>query len=106
MKSPTVNKSNDLIKIKIQLRNIVEIFDPILNTNKNILKLLKMDCEGAEYEIIEALDESKLLKSFDFLLIEWHDSGSEIIEKILLKNNFKLISRGLSGISGMIYAFK
>ncbi len=105
LKSPTINQRNDLIKIKIQLKNIVEVFQDILIKN-NKFKLLKIDCEGGEYEIIEALADSKLLTSFDVLLIEWHDRGPELIETILLKNNYKLISRGLSKISGMIYAFK
>ena len=57
-------------------------------------------------EILQKLDESKLLDYIDVLLIEWHDKGSEILEKILIENNFRVVSRYLTSISGMIYAFK
>jgi signal transduction histidine kinase len=73
-------------------------------TDKKIF--FKIDCEGAEYEIIERLSEQKIFDFIDYLVIEWHDKGSTSIEKILLENNFNVISRNLGTISGIIYAIK
>lgn len=68
--------------------------------------VFKIDCEGAEYEIMQKLSDSNLLVNIDIFLIEWHDKGAEILEDLLIKNNYTLISTHLTSISGMIYAFK
>jgi FkbM family methyltransferase len=68
--------------------------------------VLKIDCEGAEYEIMQKLSDSNLLINIDIFLIEWHDKGAEILEDILIKSNFTIISTHLTSITGMIYAFK
>jgi hypothetical protein len=67
---------------------------------------LKIDCEGAEYEIIQKLSDTNLLADIDILLIEWHDKGAKMLEDILIANDFRIISRHLTSITGMIYAFK
>lgn len=68
--------------------------------------ILKMDCEGAEYEIMENLFNSKVINQIDVVLLEWHDKGSQIIEDILLKSGFDLFARDFSPVAGMIYAYK
>ena len=62
-----------------------------------------MDCEGAEYEIVENLSKENLLKSVDIIIIEWHDLGAKVIEDYLLLNNFTIFSRSLGPVSGLIY---
>ncbi len=46
-------------------------------------KFLKMDCEGAEYDIIRAAPES-LLRSVDTIVMEYHHNGpiGELAEKL------------------------
>ncbi|NER12184.1 FkbM family methyltransferase [Leptobacterium flavescens] len=67
---------------------------------------VKMDCEGAEYEIFDHLNESGAINQIDYFMIEWHDRGPEEIEKVLLANNFEFFSRKLALNAGMIYAIK
>jgi FkbM family methyltransferase len=45
-----------------------EISNIISKTNKNIKIILKIDCEGSEYEIIDSLNRSGILKRVDCIL--------------------------------------
>lgn len=103
--SPNINIQNAK-EIEIQIKDIAKMIPSLVEKHSNSKIAIKIDCEGAEYEILERLDELSLLKRIDVLLIEWHDKGSIGIEEILLKNNFRIISRNSSFITGMIYAFK
>jgi hypothetical protein len=71
---------------------------------------LKLDCEGAEYEILQKLHESGLLPKIKVVIIEWHFKGYESLEKLLGANGFTSVvfPRPTPTISdmGMIYAFK
>jgi FkbM family methyltransferase len=103
--SPAID-TNRAKEIEISIENIGDILpDLIVKHNKQKI-VLKIDCEGAEYEIMQKLSNINLLVEIDVLLIEWHDRGSGMLEDILIKNNFRIISRFLTPITGMIYAFK
>jgi|APMI01.1.fsa_nt_gi FkbM family methyltransferase len=70
-------------------------------------KIVKIDCEGSEYEIFDQLDKNNQITTFDYYLIEWHIKGPKQITDILLKYNYKIISFNESADDiGMIYAFK
>ena len=78
--------------------------------NINKINLLKLDCEGAEGEIIQSLSQSDMNK-IEKLVIEFHDQVSIInhdeIIKILIDNNFEyeLVWDGKSD-EGYIFADK
>ena len=93
-------------EIQINIKNIEEVLPDLIAKHSEQKKVLKIDCEGAEYEILEKLSALNLLVAVDVLLIEWHDKGATIIEEILVNNNFRVVSRHLTSITGMIYAFK
>lgn len=97
---------NNAKEIEIGIENIGDILPDLIAKHPGKKMVLKIDCEGAEYEIIEKLNEMNILCDIDVLLIEWHDKGPKILEDKLVENNFKVISRVLTSISGMIYAFK
>ncbi|MBX7174810.1 MAG: FkbM family methyltransferase [Pyrinomonadaceae bacterium] len=106
LKSPSLKNLDNLIPISVEIREICRELQPLLESDKNYKKFIKLDCEGGEYEILTKLDEGNCLKFFEGVIIEWHDLGSEILENILLKNGFLIISRFITPISGLIYAFK
>lgn len=93
-------------EIEINIQDISTILPNLIAKHSQQKIVLKIDCEGAEYEILQKLDESRMLTQIDVLLIEWHDRGSVTLENILITNNFRVVSRYLTSISGMIYAFK
>lgn len=85
--------------------------DPMLDV------ILKIDCEGSEYAIIDQLDKMGILKSINYIIMEWHtkpniegitfDRVLWVIE-LLSKTNFKFIQSFRNGTksfgSGFIYA--
>ncbi|MFV8342084.1 FkbM family methyltransferase [Flavobacterium sp. XS2P39] len=97
---------NKAKEIEIVIESISDLLPDLIAKHPEQKIVLKIDCEGAEYEIMQKLNYSNLLKDIDILLIEWHDKGAKILENILIENNFMVISRFLTPITGMIYAFK
>lgn len=91
---------------KVVIKNASAVFQNILSENDGSKIAVKMDCEGAEYEIFENLANSNLLTKIDIFLIEWHDKGAEVIEDRLIENGFSIFSRNLTSNAGMIYAIK
>ena len=98
--------SNNFIEVEVSIRDVSEVFSQICNENKGKKVVVKMDCEGAEYEIFENLSNSNVLSTIDVFMIEWHDKGALEIEKALQNANFNCFSRNLGPKSGMIYAYK
>lgn len=93
-------------EIDINIKNVQDVLPDLFAQHPKEKKVLKIDCEGAEYEILQKLNDSNLLVDIDILLIEWHDKGAALLEELLVANNFSVISRHLTSITGMIYAFK
>jgi len=100
--SPSYQNIDQYKKQKVLIKNASEILNPIFDRNKNLKIAVKMDCEGAEYEIIENLNKNKVLEKVHIIILEWHDRGALMIEEILKDNNFTIFSRNLGPISGMI----
>ena len=97
-KADSVEETKVLIKdASVQLRKIIE-------GNPNIKIIVKMDCEGGEYNIFENISNSGILSDVDCIMMEWHDKGPFQIEEQLKENGFVFFSQGLSDTTGMIYA--
>lgn len=94
------------VKVDVVIKDSTEILNKIIESNANNSIVVKMDCEGAEYEIFENIVNSKIIEKIDVFMIEWHDKGSETIENELKKYGFNYFSRNLGPVSGMIYAYK
>lgn len=92
-------------KREVIIKNATNVFLNIFSNNLKEKFVFKIDCEGAEYEILRNLDENNLISKIAIFMIEWHDEGVEILEKILIKNNFVVFSRVLELNSGMLYAY-
>lgn len=89
----------------LEIRDISDTIKPIIENNDNVI--LKIDCEGAEYEILNRLDALNILPKIKFLMIEWHIEGPHFLIDILKKNNFFVLSFNENAKDiGMIYAYK
>lgn len=94
---------------EIIIKNSTETLMPILNTLKKGTEkiILKIDCEGSEYNIFKSFAKSAILKDFDIIIMEWHINGPEELTKQLDKFGFKYFSfYPKNKVAGMVYAFK
>lgn len=97
------DKNRQLINLKIV--DVKRALANILNNEESFI--MKIDCEGAEYEIIDRLDKVDFLKKVNLYLIEWHREGPKELKSIFLANDFKVLSfNDNSSNIGMLYAFK
>ena len=98
--------SEHVVETKVQIKNVAEQINIVVAANPSAKIVLKMDCEGGEYEIFESLAESGMIAKIDYLMMEWHDKGADVLEEVLIKNGFICFSKRLAFNSGMIYAVK
>lgn len=68
--------------------NVVTISDIIRNYQLPSLTLLKMDCEGCEYEVFKEINK-ETLSIIDNIILEYHDHP-QFIPDILRKEGFKV----------------
>lgn len=93
-------------KVQVQICDASAEIREIVKNIENEEVILKMDCEGAEYEIMENIFKTDVINLIDVILLEWHDKGSRVIEDILLKSGFYFFAKDFSPVAGMIYAYK
>lgn len=72
---------------KIEIKRASEALKDILLQKKEFI-FMKIDCEGAEGEILDDLNEGNLLKKIDLIVMEWHFKSPDNLIKILNDNNF------------------
>lgn len=117
-KTHVINESSDVEEQEVDSITISEI---IQNNNLDKISLVKMDIEGAEYNIFEMLSEKEFCKIESFL-IEFHDNYNNKVESIVKKlknngyeidqirlhgkNNENVINEYSNHLNGTIYAVK
>lgn len=98
--STSVRGAGSGTDVTIQLREASAVLRPIIRNAKakSCRFMLKLDCEGSEFPIIENLHSTGLLKEIDVLLLEWHKwwdrskSQRALIEP-LLESGFLILDR-------------
>ena len=94
---------------KVTVKDAAQMLAPIFEQNKNNRIIIKCDCEGAEFEIFERLDEGDLVGKIDVVLMEYHFEKPDRLVKILTENGFAVhVRHGLKKepITGYLYAVK
>lgn len=91
--------------------NCLDINTIIKNFNLNKIDYLKVDCEGAEFDIFDSITYDYLNNNIKKIAIEYHDSfESDNVQNLIKKLNycnFKVIEKKTGGHNiGMIYAKK
>lgn len=104
---------NNSQKERIAIKDAGKILQPILNSHRNDYVVLKIDCEGSEYDIFESIDRYRLLDEVDAVLMEWHellegDAGKhKQLERMMTDYHFSYVINGPVGAEiGMLYALK
>lgn len=90
---------------QIEVRKASEVFLPIIMKYSNHNIILKMDCEGEEYGILEELLQSKILGKFKFIMLEYHYKGKETLLNYLKEATFSWWCSDESEDIGLIYAW-
>lgn len=90
---------------KVEIEDAVGTLMPVINRHKGENAILKIDCEGSEYEIIQSLEQGNMLRNFSVIMIEWHiPSRNYIIEESLKKNGYRYLKFSENDTRGFIYA--
>lgn len=93
----------------VSVKNASNVVKSIFEKHSHERFILKLDCEGAEYDIVESLAGSELLNIFESIIIEWHYRGAQQLTNYLLMTGFRIASfttKESGGSTGLIYAFK
>jgi FkbM family methyltransferase len=105
MKNQITTTDDDQLET-IELRKASTVLADILKKHPNKSVMLKMDCEGSEYAVFRDLEETGLLGSFRFVMLEWHYQGSRALEEALERTGYSFWSKAKSSDMGLIYACK
>ena len=93
---------------KIINKKSSDIVEKIMNKYNNADFILKMDCEGEEYNIFRDMFSSGLIKRFSLIMMEWHYHSDKQLINILKESEFAYVSvqKSISPDLGLIYAWK
>ena len=100
-----ISEENDVLET-IEVRKATEILRPIIEKHVQDNLILKLDCEGDEYGIMQDLLRERLLSNFDFIMLEWHYQGKTILLNYLKEAGFSYWCNDKSEKMGLIYAYK
>ena len=91
---------------EIDIKNAFESLNSIVKEYPSKRFIMKIDCEGAEYDLIDKIPK-EMLEHCDVIMMEWHEKGPKIIEEWLSKHGFIQMSfYPHSKRAGMLYAIK
>jgi FkbM family methyltransferase len=96
------NNSEKIENVEVKIHDSHEEIEKILKNVNGEKILLKIDCEGGEYSIIERIYETGIINRIDFIIMEWH--GLEFLSLIKCFNNFNTYYYKNSPLTGMLYA--
>ena len=102
---PFMLNNSSLELVNVTIKNVQEQLSSIINKNIDDTFVLKIDCEGGEFEIFEMLD-SIILGKINLIIIEWHWKKPNPLLNQLHLFNFSTITNSIDENSGIIYAFK
>lgn len=92
----------------VPLLSLPAIVAQIQQQHPGLPIVLKLDCEGAEYDLVPLLQQAQLLQHIAVLMIEWHVKGSQPITDILTACGYTCFTPGIAAAqpTGFVYAVK
>ena len=96
---------------EVSLEDIRQVLDSIVATYPDRAIVAKIDCEGSEYEIIQALADSGKLSLLEAIMMEWHtlkpNHDPATLINWLTSSSFRVfVPKPCRKNYGMIYAFR
>jgi FkbM family methyltransferase len=99
--------SSAIVKADLIIKPFTDVFRSILDAHPDGAIVAKIDCEGAEYEILDSLAENAQLEKIKIIMMEWHKKGPDPLVKHLQDAGFIIFSRlPRSTNVGTIYAIR
>ncbi len=94
--------------ITVTIKEAANVIQKIRSENPNHKIVLKLDCEGAEYDIIDNLCDIGIIDTISSIFMEYHFKGKQSLVTKLSERGFIIFSPDNDCISpfGMLYAFK
>ena len=98
------NATKEIVTIK----DAAKVIDPIIEKNKNSYIIVKCDCEGAEFDIFDRLNEDDIFRKIDVIMMEYHFESPDRLVNILADNGFaiQVKSGSKKTKTGYIYAVR
>jgi FkbM family methyltransferase len=94
-------------KQSVEVIDVVEAITLARSEHPRSRLIVKLDCEGAEYSILERLKDSGAIHGIDGFVMEWHKKGAAPLKEILFNEGFGTYSSNSPlGTHGMVYAFR
>lgn len=104
---PVAEVFPDAVTLEVSIADVADEIMKISQLEPNVSKICKMDCEGAEFEILARLFESNCIRLIDVYIIEWHYQSTSEIEAQFLQHDFSVIkSSPPDAPTGLLYAFR
>jgi len=97
-------KEHDFRPVTVQVRSAAEVVSELRAAFPLAEVIVKLDCEGCEYRIINDLQKAGLLPQLEVFLIEWHQCGADELLQVLAAAGFFTLSLTPQESTGMIYA--
>jgi hypothetical protein len=92
----------------VMIKDAAKEISSILEENEGKHVIVKCDCEGAEFEIFERLNEKNVISRLDVIIMEYHFEKPDMLINIFTENGFaaqtKVGSRKKK--TGYIYAIR
>lgn len=99
--------SENITKESITLKRASTAVADLCNRHPDLPVILKIDCEGSEYEIINDLSKSGFPALIRVIAIEWHEKGPEPLKEALIMAGFVVVvETPMNQQVGMMYAFR
>jgi FkbM family methyltransferase len=92
----------------VPLLSLADIVAQISQQHPGLPVLLKLDCEGAEYDLVPLLQKNQLHQHIAALMIEWHVKGSQPLTDVLTACGYTCFTPGIVAAqpTGFVYAVK
>lgn len=98
------SKDENKRQVEIECRDAGEIVRSIINKHSEKI-VLKIDTEGSEFPIFDALDRSGCFEKIEVIMMEYHGDSEKLVS-VLRKYGYRYFIHGKKKVCGLIHAIK
>lgn len=91
---------------EVQCVDSLRIITEIIENNRGRKIIIKSDCEGAEYGILNKLESGGILSDIHVIVMEWHLGKRRELEDFLSRNRYNYVIKNTTETFGICYAYR